>query len=320
MRTAAPPVAVTVAVAALSLVAPSAPARADDAAIVETLKKLGAEVKTDKATGAVTSVLFKQPKEELTDEHYRLLGGLKSLREFTFYGDCLMTDAQAKLLSEAAALEKMAVNGTRLTDEGFKNLSGLKELKSLTIWHLGWKAGQAGKDDKTGRVKLTGAGLVALADLPKLESLNIGGSTVTDDGAASLAKVTQLKTLMLYHSWITDAGLAHIKTMKGLKGVNAGPQFSMRITDAGAAHLAELSDLESLEINETFLTWDGSLSKIAGLKKLKTIKFEKTDISDDDMAKLRAALPEAKINWTKPSADEVQKMRKEAERRRAEKK
>lgn len=287
---------------------------ADDS--VAALKALGAEVKTD-AGGAVTAVLFKQSARLLTDEDYKLVGGLKSLKEFTFYGDCLMTDAQAKLLAEAPALEKVAINGTRLTDEGMKGLAGAKALKTLTIWHLGWKAGWAGKDDKTGHVKFTGIGLAGLAECPKLESLNIAGSTTTDDGLAAVGKLGQLTSLTMYHTRTTDAGLSHIAALKGLKSVTVGPQFSMRIGDAGVARLAELPALETLEVNETILTWEGSMSKLAGAKNLKAVKFDKAEISDEDMAKLKAALPAVKITWTKPSAAEVERMRKELARRAA---
>ena len=39
--------------------------------------------------------------------------------------------------------------------------------------------------------------------------------------------------------------------------------------------------------------------------------MDKADISDDDMAKLKADLPAVKITWNRPSPAEVERMRKE---------
>ena len=111
--------------------------------------------------------------------------------------------------------------------------------------HLGWKAGWASKEDKAGAVEFTGVGLANLAAYPELESLNIAGSTTTDDGLAAVGKLEHLTSLTMYHTWTTDAGLAHLTALKGLKTLSVGPQFSMRIGDAGLARVAELPTLES---------------------------------------------------------------------------
>jgi hypothetical protein len=286
----------------LALLLPSA-ALANDAATAALFKDRGDSVRLDQ-DGNITGLTVRG-SEKLTDDDYRRIADLKKLRQLTFYGTCLMTDDQAATLSTLPALEELAANATRLTDDGFQHIAKLAALRKLTIWHLGWQ------NDK----KTTGAGFAALAALPRLESFNFSGSTVTDDGLAAVAMVTQLRELTMYHCWFSDAGLAHIKAMTNLRSVTVGPQFSMRITDAGVKTLAQLPNLESLDVKETMLTWDGSLAALAASGKLKTIRFEKVAIRDGDLAKLKAALPQAKIELTPPTEKDLEQMRKALERR-----
>jgi len=83
-----------------------------------------------------------------------------------------------------------------------------------------------------------------------------------------------------------------------------------------------IPNLETLELDETLLTYDG------GLKQLKIEDAEGTcvqghEISDEDITKLKAALPKVNILWTHPKPEMLEKctaeMAKEKSSSRADK-
>ena len=271
--------------------------RADDKAYAESLKSAGHSVRVEK-DGTLSAITFNK-SEKLTESAYERLGTLKGLTKLTFYGDCKMTDAQAAHVGKLATLEELAMNGTALSDAGFKSIAELKNLKSLTIWHLGWQ-----------QKSLTGAGFASLAECPKLERINFAGSTVGDEGLKALTKVKTLTEVVCYHTRITDDGLKCLKELPQLKSVNVGPQFSMRLGDVGFAMLCEIPTLERITYDETILTHTGGLKHAKLLKGLKELVLNKTEVSADDLEKLKADLPGVTIKHTPPEPKMLDQMRK----------
>ena len=101
--------------------------------------------------------------------------------------------------------------------------------------------------------------------------------------------------------------------MENLKSLTVSTQFSVRIGDGSLASMAEIPNLEKLEINETLLTYEGGLKQLKKLTKLKELVLKETEISDDDMAKLKADLPNTQIGWTKPKPEQADKMKADGE-------
>jgi hypothetical protein len=77
-----------------------------------------------------------------------------------------------------------------------------------------------------------------LARLPKLVSLNVGGTAVTDAGLSHLASVEGLESLSLDGcSGITDAAVGHLARISGLKRLG----ISMtKVTGHGLVKLREV--------------------------------------------------------------------------------
>jgi hypothetical protein len=278
------------------LLAAASPVLAGEAEYAAELKTAGNSVRLE--GGHIVALTFKN-SEPLTDADYQRIGGLTRLKSLTFYGKCLMTDDQAAAVGKLAALEELAVNGTRLTDDGFKHLGKLSNLRKLIFWHLGWQG-----------VKLTGSGFAHLASCPKLETFGFAGSTVGDEALEALTKVPQLQSVIAYHTRVTDAGLEHLMKLPRLTAIDLGPQFSMRLGDAGLATLARIPTLESITYGETALTYEGSLKGLKGLKSLKAVKLELVDISETDLERLKADLPAVTIDWKAPSEAQAEQMRK----------
>jgi hypothetical protein len=103
---------------------------------------------------------------------------------------------------------------------------------------LQWLRGWIGTEYFAGisGVTVTTAGndLAFLDLMPRLKSLSIEKSTVTDDGLAAIAGQSDLIYLWLDDTRISDAGLLHLRQMKRLKYLYIRNSL---VTDAGIAAL-----------------------------------------------------------------------------------
>lgn len=98
------------------------------------------------------------------------------------------------------AMREHRITGLRaagqMTDAVLERLAGLD---FVTLLHL------------EGSQRVTGAGLVHLARMPRLERLNLTGCSITDNDLSILRQLPGLREFYLYHhSGISDAGLANL--------------------------------------------------------------------------------------------------------------
>ncbi len=119
-------------------------------------------------------------------------------------------------------------------------------------------------DDASSRV------LVHVASLNRLQTLDLGSTTVSDAGLEHLERLRSLKTLNLSSTNITDVELRHLK---GLTRLEALDLHWTRITDAGLVHLKGLTGLRELDLGDTEVTVAGA-------------------------GDLRRTLPKLTISWT----------------------
>jgi hypothetical protein len=268
---------------------------ASDDETIAALEAAGGQIKKDK-TGIPSEVFFKNASA-ITPEQWKQIGSLKSLRKGTFYNKCTLNDETLPLLSGLENLEEFAVDGAHLTDKGMQGFAAWKKLKRITFFHVFW-----------GQKNFDGSGLDVFAALPALESFGMGGSTLTDAGMASLAKATQLRELNLWHTNITDAGTTHVKALTQLRKLRLAPQFNGKLTDAMIANTVALPALEKLSFGETRLSYEGGLKLLKQLPSLKELELDRIDLSDEDLAKLKADLPNVVFKLTKPSEKEIESL------------
>lgn len=274
-------------------------ALADDSAASALLTRAGARVTSD-ASGAATGVAFKD-SSALTEEHYRAIGGLSKLRALTLYNRCTLTDETLALLSPLASLEELEIDGARFSDDGLKAFSSLTSLRKCTFFHVLMKE------------KFSGAGVAHLAQLPRFESFGCGGSSFNDEGLAACAGLPHLRELRIWHTMATDAGVAKLEGMKTLKVVHLGPQFTPRMTDASLASVAAIPSLETVSVMEMRLSWDKSLSRLKGLPALKVLELHQDEISEEDLARVRAELPGVRVDYRAPSDEQKEWLRRNFE-------
>ena len=264
----------------------SSAALADDIEIGKLLKDKGAKVTESK--GLVTAITIGDGSK-LTDDDFRLIGQLVHLKSLDLSAG--LNDARLAQLTGLGELEYLQTNLAQVTDEGLKPLAQLKNLRNVKLFH----PGQA----------FSGAGLIRLAELPKLERLTVAGSfAFNDDGMAAVAKLTRLQEFRLWHAGPTQEGIQKLKALKNLKSLHLGQRLTYKPpacpSDETLAILAEMKSLESLQLDEARLTF-AALKQLKQLPELKHLTLGGIDIPQADVERLRKELPRLKIDWTEPN-------------------
>lgn len=180
---------------------------------------------------------------------------------------------------------EVVANGGNFTDDEFALFAKFPELRALTLWHNHG----AGFD---------GTGLAHVLALTKLEKVTLAGGSLSDAGLAQLAKIATLREFHAWHAAYTDAGVAALRKHPALEAFRVGPQWKPTFTDQGLASLATCPKLARVGVDETWLTWEGSLHFLADRRDtLRTIDLGSCLIDPADVDRLRASLPKVTIQW-----------------------
>jgi Leucine-rich repeat (LRR) protein len=117
----------------------------------------------------------------------------------------------------------------------------------------------------------------ALAHLPNLRTLDIGGSKVGDAGVKNLKKIPELQALFLDRTQVGDEGLKAIAEFPHLTWLDVS---GAKVSDVGAAELAtSKSGLRVLRLADNAGVTDVGLRALAGLGELKTLDLAGTGIT-----------------------------------------
>jgi hypothetical protein len=111
---------------------------------------------------------------------------------------------------------------------------------------------------------ITPAGLVLLAELPRLEVLYLKKTSAGDEGLAHARNLHGLKEIWVEYTGITDASIPWIASNPGLTHLDLD---GAHITDQSAPLLARLQNLEVLALRDTQITSRG-LAEIIMLPRL----------------------------------------------------
>ncbi|HEY1048128.1 MAG TPA: hypothetical protein VGE39_00175 [Prosthecobacter sp.] len=262
------------------------------------LEKLGAKV--TQTAGAVTQAQVKC--DAFTEADFRTLGSFTTIKKLTLSGKTI-TDETLRLLTGLTALEELSTDGIQLTDDGYKHFEAFQNLKSLAFFHPAFRS-----------EKFTGSGLVHLKVLPKLERLTFAGSTAGDAAMEAIGQITQLKEFRTWHTAQTQAGNAHLLKLTNLKGLRIGQRLpewgkdsQVSFDESTLATLAQIKTLESLELTEARLTAK-IIPQLQALPKLIRLKIQFVDIPPADVEAVKAALPNAKVDFEPMSDADVEAM------------
>jgi hypothetical protein len=200
------------------------------------------------------------------------LQNMTSLRELNFHG-ALATDA---VLAEIAQVPLRSLHCQDIVsgDQGFVALGACSTLERLAA-----------------RVcrRITDVGFAALARLPRLASLSLGGPRLTDDALAPLVDASELVDLgpILFG----DGAFPYIGRMPRLERLTN--MYNRATTDAATRHLRDHPRLRHYSAFGTQIT-DESLRVLSGLPRLESLEFENcSGITDEGLREL-ARLPRLK--------------------------
>jgi len=187
-----------------------------------------------------------------------------------------VTDADLEPLAAFPGLEFVEFRFAEVKGPGLEHLRGLPKLNTLIL-------------DTT---PVTDAGLACLAELRGLVSLSLTGcEQVTDAGVAHCKGLIRLRRLELGNTQVTDAGLAYIEGLTDLEELDL---HGTLLTDAGLVHLRRLAKLRALQLGYTRLT-DAGLAHLEGLTGLTTLNLENTEVSRPGVEGLRRYLPRVTV-------------------------
>lgn len=131
------------------------------------------------------------------------LRGLTGLRELVLE-HAATDDSVADVLGSLTGLERLVLRASPLGDEGFRALARCTLLRDLNVPRAG----------------CTVAGLAAIAELPALRSLRLGGPRLRGpEVAKALATFPALRSLHLIDIPIGDEGLAALGSLAGLRNL-----------------------------------------------------------------------------------------------------
>lgn len=268
---------------------------ADERTAVGQLRKAGV-VLTE--TSALVTGAFIKDTADMTDENFTALGSLKNLKTLNISSKKL-NDHTLGLLTGMPALEVLLTDSAQFTDAGLAQFAKFPKLKHLALIHT-----------SLSRKDFTGKGLAALAGMPNLRRLGVGGCRFNDEGMAAVANLTQLEEFHVGHTYQTEAGNEHLKSLSKLKILYLGQSLQpfknssnpLSLTEATLDVLVELKSLDTLQLSEARYTAD-ALARLRSLPTLKRLRLDKIDIPAADVTTLKAALPNVKVDW-KPLSDE----------------
>ena len=170
------------------------------------------------------------------------------------------------------------LKGTKLTDSGLSYLCGLQfpKLQSLNI----------------AETLVSDEGLQELGRLTMLEKLNLSSCKITGKGFSDIKGIINLDYLDLSNTLISDDELLHIRKFQNLRNLRLS---RTQIRGNGLFYLHELPNLSWLDLRRIQID-DKGLAHLEEMVSLDSIWISRIKISSDGISRLREALQKCRIN------------------------
>jgi hypothetical protein len=244
--------------------------------VPDVLKPLKAAISDRKDVGLTLALQSDVP---LNDEQWSAVEALH-IRSLILTNNVSDDAAMARF----AKLDPIALQFSHspMTDAGAARFAEMKSLKVLRMSHTD---------------RLTPKSAVALADHPALEVFANDGKFGIG-GMAQIAKAKHLRDILLQHGVASDANIALLAHHPGLEVIKLWPSGTAVLSDAALAPLATIPNLKELTLELSAFTYAGGLNWLQDIPKLSKLALNDVIVSDEDVAKLKADLPNVKITVT----------------------
>lgn len=155
---------------------------------------------------------------------------------------CRITDAGLKQLSPLTNLRSLSLYDSEITDIGLSELPQHPHLEDVSV---AYSKG------------ISGSGMIHFVKLPRLHSLNLSGTSISDECLAQLDKIPTLEWIDLAQCPIGDSGVAHLAQCKNVYFLVLD---GTKITDRGVVELTKMPRLNNLFLDVAGVTDQGVLS------------------------------------------------------------
>lgn len=190
-----------------------------------------------------------------------------------------VSDSQLQYVGRLTGLQFLNLEQTQITDRGFRHLAELKNLRRLDLSAFDVHREGFGVGD--GAMKI-------VARYPRLESISLRLTKVTDAGMADLAKCRSLRTVGIDGTSVTDEGLKALLELANLTSLRLGSyRDGADVTDKGMKTVGQMLQLKWLDLSGTQIT-DVGLSHLTGLKQLEFLSIDHTQVTNAGMRHLAA--------------------------------
>jgi hypothetical protein len=249
--------------------------------------------------GARDAFLAVSSARALTDEALAAIGSLNGVvaldLHMSAFGSPHYTAAGVAHLQRMTSLQELNFHGALATDDVLAAIASIPRLRWLHCQDPvsgddGFIAlGQCTTlENVASRVchRMTDRGFAAIARLPRLQSLGLGGPRISDAAMAHLADAPAL--VDLGPIMFGDAAFEHIAKIPRLERLTN--MYNRSTGDAATRHLRAHPTLVHYGGFGTQIT-DDSLRLLAGLPRLETVGFTNCDFITDDGMRELARLP-----------------------------
>jgi hypothetical protein len=179
-------------------------------------------------------------------------------------------------IGKCPQLRKLGIGESTVTDRGLWSLRGLKNLEWLDLCSTS-----------------ISEGIGVAQHFPKLRTLLLEDTCVSDEGLEVVGRLPLLEELTLGSTHISDDGIGQLRELRTLKTLALR---GIPVTAAGIQHLTLLPSLDYLLIWETPID-DSMLKVFASMRQLRNLCLKTGGTDKSRQARLRKALPECEITW-----------------------
>lgn len=236
-------------------------------------------------------------RSKLTDQGMEAIGNLSKLRSLKVSAP-QATDNSLEHIAKLTDLVVLSLQDFAITDDGLAPLAALSKLREVTIFNAPVNSGPLQHLDPATITKLnlratkldSNALQSHLAKFVSLVDLEVSETMVDDAGLVPIAALPSLKSLNLLRTKVTDEGLKHLLGTQ-ISRLNLDDNAS--ITDAGAKSLALMTRLEWLHLGKTKVT-DVGLAELETLQVLSELLINDTAVTSEAIESLQSKLPKLK--------------------------
>lgn len=148
------------------------------------------------------------------------------------------SDQVSHHLTSFHRLKRLLLNDTQASDSLLRVVGRLKYLEEIYMWNA---------------ATVTDRGAAFLRYPPKLRSIHLSHSQITDESLRVFGQMPKLEELSLQGNQFTDEGLSYLKNLAQLRSLWVDMGVT-NITDEGVESLFNLKALEELGIQQTYVT------------------------------------------------------------------